>query len=361
MADSLDAPKVFISYSWKPFTNKQKVLELAERLTNNRVHVILDDWDLKEGHDKYKFMEQMVNDPDVKRVLLICNKDYAEKANNRSGGVGVESMIVSNEIYSQADQTKFIPIVFEYDQEGKAYLPTFIKTRIYIDLSNEEVYEDNYESLMRNIFEKPTSKRPPLGAVPAYILDEDQVFLRTSNMVKGIKNALLQDKRNYQILINDYYSTFIEALSDFRINDSEVATVIDDVVITKIEALLPLRDDFVNFLEILFTYSTDFDIDKFIGFYEALARFIEDEDYRSNKSNYRRAINDHYRFFLYELFLYTTCIMVSKEKYSYLSTLLYTDFMVVSETTISLIAHDLIKLMIPCVIEMKDYSQEERV
>ncbi|MFM2283769.1 MAG: hypothetical protein RL222_1273 [Bacteroidota bacterium] len=57
-----ETKKIFISYSWKPYTHKLKVIELAERLTNDGIHVILDDWDLKEGQDKYHFMEQMVND-----------------------------------------------------------------------------------------------------------------------------------------------------------------------------------------------------------------------------------------------------------------------------------------------------------
>lgn len=112
---STESKKVFISYSWKPYTNKQKVIELAERLSNDGIHVILDDWDLKEGQDKYHFMEQMVNDENINKVLLICNKEYAEKVNKKQGGVGVESLIVSDEIYQQVEQTKFIPVVMEYE------------------------------------------------------------------------------------------------------------------------------------------------------------------------------------------------------------------------------------------------------
>ena len=141
MSTEMNRPTVFISYSWKPATNREKVIQLAERLSLDSIHVIIDVWDLKEGQDKNQFMEQMVNSPDVKRVLLICNKEYAEKANSRTGGVGIESMIVSTEIYSQAEQTKFIPIIFEYDENNKAYVPTFVNSRIFIDLSNEEVFE----------------------------------------------------------------------------------------------------------------------------------------------------------------------------------------------------------------------------
>jgi hypothetical protein len=209
MASSTDAPKVFISYSWKPISNKQKTIALAERLENEGVNVIIDEWNLAEGQDKYQFMKQMVNNPDVKRVLIICNKEYADKANSKSGGVGIESLIISDEIYSKADQTKFVPIIFERSSDGKEYVPTFIKSRIYIDLSNDEVFEDEYEKLMRNLFDKPASKRPPRGTPPSYILQEESTFLRTSHKVQTILNALVNEKKNSQVFIDDYYSTFI--------------------------------------------------------------------------------------------------------------------------------------------------------
>ena len=136
--------RIFVSYSWKPISNKNKVIDLAERLSNDGIHVILDDWDLKEGQDKYSFMEQMVNDQSISKVLLICNKEYSEKANQRVGGVGAESLIISNDIYTQAEQTKFIPVVMEYDDNNNPFVPTFVNTRIFIDLSDEENYEENH-------------------------------------------------------------------------------------------------------------------------------------------------------------------------------------------------------------------------
>lgn len=55
-------PKVFISYSW---TKADLVLQIAERLMSHGIEVVLDKWDLKEGQDKYVFMEQCVNNPDI--------------------------------------------------------------------------------------------------------------------------------------------------------------------------------------------------------------------------------------------------------------------------------------------------------
>ena len=181
MAEELDAPKVFISYSWQPPQHQQKVIRLAERLVNDGVHVIIDVWDLREGQDKNTFMEQMVTNPDVKRVLLICNKSYKEKADSRKGGVGTESLIMSAEIYSKADQTKFIPLVFEVNEEGQGYTPVFVHSRIFLDFKDDDVYEDSYEQLIRNIFDKPAHRRPPLGIRPSYLNDEQPLVLATAH------------------------------------------------------------------------------------------------------------------------------------------------------------------------------------
>ena len=112
-------PKVFISYSW---SSDALVLDLAQRLVSHGVDVVLDKWELKEGNDKYKFMERCVNDADITKVLIICDKAYAQKANDRTGGVGDETVIISSEIYGNAKQEKFIPIIAERDEEGKEYV-----------------------------------------------------------------------------------------------------------------------------------------------------------------------------------------------------------------------------------------------
>jgi hypothetical protein len=338
MAQLQDAPNVFISYSWKPFLNKQKVLELAERLTSNRVHVIIDEWDLKEGQDKYQFMEQMVNNAEVKKVLLICNKEYAEKANGRKGGVGVESLIISDEIYKQADQTKFIPIVFEFDENGSPYLPSFVKSRIFIDLSNDEISEDNYEKLMRNIFDKPSSKRPPMGSPPPYITDNETVFLRTTHLIKGIKSALIADKRNSQAFIDEYYSAFLQTLPDFCITAEELKLLpVDEIVLNKIETLRPLRDDLVNFLDVVLSYSPSFEIDEFLNFLERLLGFIANEDWQS-VNGYGKMRNDHFRFLYYEIFLYITAAMITRGKYKDLATILSNSFVIANEHSSSIIS-----------------------
>src|SRR5206468_6744780 len=117
-------PKLFMSYSWSSPEHEQWVLNLATELRESGVDVVLDKWDLKEGHDAYAFMEKMVTDPQIRKVILICDRMYAEKADGRSGGVGTETQIISAKVYEKEDQNKFVAVVTENTEEGEAYLPT---------------------------------------------------------------------------------------------------------------------------------------------------------------------------------------------------------------------------------------------
>src|SRR6266446_6798061 len=116
-------PRVFVSYSWSSPAHVQWVLDLATRLREDGVDVILDKWDLREGHDAIAFMEKMVTDKDVTKVIVVSDRVYAEKADGRKGGVGTETQIISAEVYGRADQDKFCAVVSELDPDNKPHLP----------------------------------------------------------------------------------------------------------------------------------------------------------------------------------------------------------------------------------------------
>ena len=59
------------------------VINLAERLVSDGIDVIIDKWYLKEGQDKYNFMETMVKSPDISRVLIILDKNTRKSRKNR--------------------------------------------------------------------------------------------------------------------------------------------------------------------------------------------------------------------------------------------------------------------------------------
>lgn len=298
------------------------------------IEVVLDEWDLKEGHDKYEFMEQMVVNLSVNKVLLICNKEYKEKADNRSGGVGAESLIVSGEVYSKTKQEKFIPIVMEYDNTGSPYLPTFIKSRIYIDLSQEDSFEDNYEKLIRNIYNKPLSQKPPLGTPPQYIQIENALFLPTAHKVNALKTALINEKKNINVYIDDYFETFLSSLDNYNLDlGVENNDDFDELVLRRIEEMKPLRDDFINFLETYLKYSLEINIDKLHRFLEKLLEYLFNKDGIDIGSHYFGSLkHDHFRFFYYELFLYLSTVMIEYERFQELGFLLKNPFFFYKKT-----------------------------
>ena len=153
--DKTKTYKVFISYCWSNPEHENWVHNLAERLMNDGIEVKYDKWDLKEGQDKNSFMESMVTDETIDKVLVICNKEYKEKADKRKGGVGTETQIITSELYNKMEQVKFIPIIAEQGEQFDSYMPIYIKSRIGIDLSKSETYEDEYEKLLRAIIERP--------------------------------------------------------------------------------------------------------------------------------------------------------------------------------------------------------------
>jgi len=329
MSGQPDAPKVFISYSWDSIQHQQKVIELANRLMSNRVHALIDVWDLQPGQDKNQFMERIVTDPTVKKVLLICSKNYKSKADSRSGGVGTESLIMSSEIYGKAEQTKFIPVIFESDDRGEPYLPVFVHSRIYINLQSEEVFEENYEKLLRDIFDKPTHRRPPLGVKPSYLDEEEPVILPTAHRVKAIKNAFDNERKNAPLLVKEYYKVFLRAVRDFEPKEGEFK--LDNYIelaLSRIDQMLPLRNDFIAFLEVYCTAAHTFDEEAMHDFFEELAQYFVDTRASNAERNLGSVQYDYLRFFVCELLLYLVAVTIRHGQFKALAAFLHDSYVV---------------------------------
>lgn len=146
---NLYKPKVFISYSWNPPSNQQNVFELIQKLESDGINVIYDRKDLYPGQDMNYFMESVLTSDAIDAVIIVCNQDYAEKANKRSGGVGYESELILTEIRNKPLQTKYIPVVIEHDVNGELPLPAFLKSRYCVDLSRDAGYNELLNAIQK--------------------------------------------------------------------------------------------------------------------------------------------------------------------------------------------------------------------
>jgi len=319
-----EIPKIFISYSWTNPGHEDWVINLAERLVADGVDVIIDKWALKEGQDKFNFMETMVKSEDIDRVLIILDKKYSEKAEKRTGGVGTETQIISPKIYSDVSQEKFIPIVSEKDETGEAFVPTYLNGRIYIDLSEQEHFEENYESLLRNIYKRPAHSKPKLGKAPTYLFEDTPMSHKTSSIVRSFENQLINNPKRINSIIRDFLDEFYNDLKGFTITfSSRDVFTFGKEICESINSYTPLRNDYVSFFDKLTKSESDFDVEIIIRFFEKLPLLLRPQD---NRSSWSDSEFDNYRFFIHETFLYTVAVGLKNESYRFVEELLYSSY-----------------------------------
>ena len=319
----MSAPKLFISYSWSTPDHEAWVLKLATELRESNVDAILDKWDLREGHDANAFMEKMVTDPHIKKVLLICDKVYARKTDGRSGGVGTEAQIISSEIYKQQEQDKFVAVVIERDEHGAAYLPAYYKSRIYIDLSQPSTYSENFEKLLRWVFDKPLYKKPGLGKAPGFLdVSNNALALGTSSRFRRALEAIRNNKDYAIPSVVEYFTALVDELEKIRI--VEGADPFDEAVLRSIEQFLPYRNEAIEIFLNLALYRDDVETRVALHkFFERLIRYLDKPPHLTQWSDWSA---DNYRFIIQELFTYAVACMLKQGRFDTVHYLLATDY-----------------------------------
>lgn len=323
----MDKPKIFISYSWSTPDHEQWVLDLATELCDSGgVDVILDKWDLKEGQDAIAFMEQMVTNPDIKKVAMIFDKVYADKADGRQGGVGTETQIISREVYEKQNQEKFVAIVCEKDENGKPFLPTYYKSRIFIDLAEDEKYTENFERLIRWIYDKPLYIKPQIGPTPSFLKESDGISLGTTLAFKRCIDALKNNKANSHGALEEYFSTFATNLERFRIKYSDEE--FEDLFLKNIQEFLPYRNEFIQTLITIAQYIPSSDSTTTIHrFFEKLIPYL---DKPKGITRYSKWDFDNFKFITHELFLYTLAVFLKYDRFEIVNFILKHGYYVAS-------------------------------
>ncbi|ASF43668.1 toll/interleukin-1 receptor domain-containing protein [Capnocytophaga endodontalis] len=198
-----DAPKVFISYSWDSEAHKNWVLNLATKLRENGIDAILDQWELELGKPIPNFMGKSIEISD--RVICIMTPNYKTKSNaeDPKGGVAYESSIMAAETIKNIITTKFIPLLREGNDNNA--IPYFLIGRTYIDMRDNNSFEDRLEELLRGIYKEPKSKKPLLGKKPEYVENKNKernIEIELSVLKEDISLNSILSGRFYDIHIN---------------------------------------------------------------------------------------------------------------------------------------------------------------
>jgi hypothetical protein len=322
-------PRLFISYSWSNPDHEAWVIELATELMGAGTDVFLDKWDLREGQDAYAFMEQMVSDASIKKVILICDQSYVTKADGRTGGVGAEAQIITPDIYGSHDQSKFVAVIRERDESGKPYTPAYYRSRIYIDLSDASTYAENFDRLLRWIHDRPLHQKPEIGKKPAYLTEtKDTVHTATAptarHAIDGIKSG-----RDYAVpALTDYFILAAQEFEKFRITETQEIPF-DESVVRSIEAFTPFRNEIVSvFLAVAIYKDNDETRNAVHKFLESLVPYL---DKAPTVSSWRDTDFDNFKFMIQELFLYWVAALIKHERFDAIGALLAQEFYVKSQ------------------------------
>jgi hypothetical protein len=190
-------------------------------------------------------------------------------------------------------------------------LPTYYKSRIYIDLSESDRYAEGFEKLVRWVFGKPLYVRPEIGKPPAYVADAEIPMLGTSALAKRVIDGLKNDKAYSRGALDEYLTLFSENLERFRITSTEGEP--DDRIVKSIEEFTPSRNEFISVVVALIQYG-EFGVfgPRLHRFYESLIPYLSRP---SHVSTWNETDFDNFKFVVHELFLYTLSLHLRAEDF----------------------------------------------
>ena len=312
----MSVPKLFISYCWSNTEHEEWVLRLGTELRENGVDVILDKWNLKEGNDANAFMEKMVTDKKIKKVILVINDEYSEKANKRSGGVGAETQIISAEVYGSVEQNKFVPVIANRDHKGNVKLPVFCKSLIYIDLSDKNLYKKNFKQLLHWVHDKSLNVKPEIGSKPAFLEEEASISIGTDATLRRLIEAVENSSPQALVALREYFDVLSTGIDKFRLEPSKGADNFDQKIIDNIASAMPIHNELIKVFSVLAQYDrTKVTVLAIHEFFESLIPYLY-------LPNHHICDWDNLKFIVHESFLLCITIFLKYERFDVVEYLL---------------------------------------
>ena len=147
-----EAVRVFISHTSKTEDAVEWVKSLALFLIDHGVQARLDRFHLRRGMD---LPQWMCNELALaKKVIVVCDEAYKQKADGRLGGVGWETMIIQGDLASlPPDSTKYQVVVRAEDIDKG--LPMYLKTRYAFHAPGNEREQLFRDELLKELLDLP--------------------------------------------------------------------------------------------------------------------------------------------------------------------------------------------------------------
>lgn len=153
------------------------------------------------------------------QVLFICTPRYKDKANERNGGVGYETNVITGDIYQNHNDIKYIPVLF--DGDWNTAMPTWAIGKLGVDLRKESGISEFFKlfdaldsqnniteiSVKENVPEISQLKEKPPGPEEYKVLKQiyDEL-LRLKSWLVGLKtetDGSMKDQNDSEDIIRE--------------------------------------------------------------------------------------------------------------------------------------------------------------
>ncbi len=151
---------VFISYSHDSDSHREQVLALSERLREDGVETLLDQY--VNGSPEHGWPRWMLDQLDAAdSVLVICTETYygrfrGHEEPGKGKGVDWEGALITQEIYDSRSKTlKFVPVFLA--TANNSWIPEPLRPGTHYALTSEDAYQSLYDFLLEQAGVEPGS------------------------------------------------------------------------------------------------------------------------------------------------------------------------------------------------------------
>lgn len=192
--------KVFISYSHDSEEHKKWVLDLSNKLRKDGIEALCDQTELSLGSNNIYHMNKI---KEVDRILIIFTNKYHENLRKEGSGVFYENHLINNEFYDNTNNKKVIRII----RENSSSVPSVFDKLMHIDFSDDKIFENKYDELIRDLHGMPSAHKEPVGKSPFSKKITNKESDKQKNKLSQEEQYIQEVREKFKKLDNSYKYT----------------------------------------------------------------------------------------------------------------------------------------------------------
>jgi SEFIR domain len=173
--------KVFISYSWDGDEHRAWVKKFVDSLEEiEEITTIWDGYDLDSLIDKNYFMEDATHNADF--VVAITTSAYKAKADERKGGVGIETFLMSTVHWKGLLKDKRSKVISVQREPNST--PRYLEGHFHLDFTQDSQFSAKFKELERLLQSKATIERPKKRRSLTGVPETSYDFTRVEELIQ---------------------------------------------------------------------------------------------------------------------------------------------------------------------------------